>query len=153
VGDGVSECVHCRIEKSGLVETPPAQVDRADFQRTLAAIQRRLEQLASDPDLVVTSAFVKLVPEPAFDRVPAGVEVLGDHLDGAPDHRHLADQITVDFLQRPSTAVQVLPFMSVRFPRRWKQFRVGFRTPSLLPQTLTVSSTSAVPCAVPPRRR
>ena len=42
----------------GLVETPPAQVDRADFQGALAAVHGRLEQLASDPDLAVAPAFV-----------------------------------------------------------------------------------------------
>jgi hypothetical protein len=57
-------------------------------------------------------------------------------------------------LSRHRTLALALPVREkIGFPRRWKQFRVGFRTPSLRPQILTVSSTSAVPCAVQPRRR
>jgi len=87
------------------IERHAAKVNCADFQGALAAVHRRLKQLASDPDLAVTSAFVKLVTEPLFYRVPAAVEMPGDDLDGAPNHRHLAHQIAVDFLERPSTSV------------------------------------------------
>ena len=69
-------------------------------------------------------------------------------------HRITRKELRAPFLQRRSLSFTCLQERAIySWPGEPHFSADRFTQPSLQPQTLTVSSTSAVPCAVPPRRR
>ena len=89
----------------GFVERHAAQIDGTDFQGALAAVHRRLEELAPYPDLAIALAFLKFMSESILNRIAADMKMLGDHFGSAADHGQLAYHVAVDFRFWPSTSV------------------------------------------------